>query len=183
VGVATGATPPRHRGPRRRAARGHEPALLRTPKGQVQEAHSISAGSTSRRPGEHSYLKGAQCRAESPPSPDSGRPWMPSAGQRARRHHPARKSAHALPGWKSLCPTLARHGGGDQPLWPRDKDVTTWAERPRDAMAGDKERAVELARQRRCRATRQCCRPRRSRSDRSGGGRLPGQELIGRPAF
>jgi len=111
--------------------------LLQDAQGQVQEAHSISAGLDYPGVGpEHSYLKELG-RAEYAAVTDQE---ALDALQRVSELEgiiPALETAHAFAWLESLCPTLAPGTEVVINLSGRgDKDVTTVAERLGDAMAG-----------------------------------------------
>jgi tryptophan synthase beta chain len=111
--------------------------LLQDDEGQVQEAHSISAGLDYPGVGpEHSYLKGIG-RAEYAAVTDA---QALEALQRVSELEgiiPALETAHAFAWLESLCPTLAPGTEVVLNLSGRgDKDVNTVAERLGNQMAG-----------------------------------------------
>ena len=111
--------------------------LLQDDEGQVQEAHSISAGLDYPGVGpEHSYLKGIG-RAEYAAVTDA---QALEALQRVSELEgiiPALETAHAFAWLESLCPTLAPGTEVVLNLSGRgDKDVNTVAEKLGDGLAG-----------------------------------------------
>jgi len=136
-----------HRAPRRtspsrvrRAARAMS-CLLQTPEGQVQEAHSISAASTSRRRCRTQLSQGSSTRAEIRACQPTVRPWMPCSvselewliiSGRLKRAHVCR--------WQSLCPDVWRRARGGINAHPGRGDKDDHVAEPAPAIDGPYER-------------------------------------------